>query len=96
MTFKVGSGKANERLAELNRYRRPSQGEVLWSLYQDWDFATVEAARTAEDHLLGRAKEMGWGSEDHSEFIVGIGMSELAELFSEAVDLGATQDEANA
>ena len=96
MTFKVGSGKADERLAELNRYRRPSQGEVLWSLFQDWDFATVEAARAAEDHLLERAKEMGWGSKDHSEFIVGIGMSELAELFSEAVDLGATQDDVKA
>lgn len=95
VTFKVGSGKADDRLAELNRYRRPSQGEVLWSLFQVWDFTTVDAARAAEDHLLALAKGMGWGSNDHSEFLVNVGMSQLAELISEAVDLGQTQDIAN-
>lgn len=92
MTFKVGSGKANDRLAELNRYRRPSQGEVLWSMHHVWDFTTVDAARTAEDHLLDRANGMGFGSKDHSEFIVNIGIAQLAELFSEAVELGSAQD----
>ena len=92
ITFKVGSGKAEDRLAELNRYRRPSQGEVLWSMYQVWDFRTVDAARAAEDNLLGRAKGMGYGSKDHSEFIVGIDMAQLVDLFSEAVDLGSRQD----
>lgn len=94
-TFKVGSGKADDRLAELNRYRRPSQGENIWSIYQVWDFGTADAARTAEDHFLKRAIGMGYGSNDHSEFIVGIGMSELAELFSEAVDLGARRTQAH-
>lgn len=93
MTLKIGSGKAEERLAELNRYRRPSQGEMLWSKYQTWDFATVDAARAAEDHLLAQARVMGHGSKDHSEFIVGIAMSQLAELFTEAVAVGQAQDE---
>lgn len=91
-TFKVGSGKADDRLAELNRYRRPSQGENLWSMYQVWDFRTVDAARAAEDHLLSRANDMGFGSNDHSEFIVKISMTQLAELFSGAVEIGSVRD----
>ncbi|MGI3187435.1 hypothetical protein [Nioella aestuarii] len=93
MTFKIGSGKAEDRLSELNHYRRPSQGEMLWAKYQVWDFATVDAARAAEDHLLARAREMGHGSKDHTEFVVGIAMPQLAELFTEAVAVGQAQDE---
>lgn len=85
LTFKIGSGKADDRLKELNRYRRQSQGEVLWSFHQVWDFQTVDAARAAEDHLLARAKGMGHGSSDNPEFIVNIGMPQLNDLFSEAV-----------
>ena len=91
-TFKVGSGKADDRLAELNRYRRPSQGEVLWSMRHVWDFTTADAAREAEDHLLKRANGMGFGSKDHNEFIVNIGIAQLAELFSEAVEHGSVTD----
>ena len=91
-TFKVGSGKADDRLVALNQYRRPSQGENMWSMYQVWDFMTVDAARTAEDYMLAHATEMGFGSKDHSEFIVGISMAQLADLFSEAVECGVQRD----
>ena len=92
MTFKVGSGKSDDRLADLNRYRRPSQGEMLWSMHQVWDFDTTVAARAAEDYLLIQAKSMGFGSNDHSEFIMNIGLSQLSELFSEAVEQGCARD----
>lgn len=91
-TFKAGSGKADDRLRELNKYRRPTQGENLWSMYQVWDFDTVDAARMAEDHMLLRANEMGFGSKDHNEFIVGIGMAQLADFFAEAVERGSEKD----
>lgn len=87
-TFKVGSGKAAERLAALNLYRRGSQGEMLWSMHQSWEFDTVEAARAAEDHIIARAREMGFGSLDHPEFIVKIPMKTLAQLFDEALAVG--------
>lgn len=88
MTFKIGSGKSKERLAALNCYRRHSQGEAIWSIYQSWEFETVDQARTAEDHLLARARAMGHGSKDHSEFIVGITMSDLLQLCLSAVEVG--------
>lgn len=53
-----------------------------------WTKVWVEAAPTAEDHLLARVREMGHGSIDHSEFIVGIGMKDLSKLFDEAVEVG--------
>jgi len=87
-TFKVGSGKADERIDALNLYRRPSQGEILWTKYHHWLFDTVEAARAAEDYLLSRARDMGYGSPDHSEFILGISMKMLAQLFDESVEVG--------
>ncbi len=92
-TFKVGSGKAEDRLAEINRYRRASQGEVLWSIYHVSDFRTVDAARAAEDQLLFHAKELGHISNDHSEFIVNIGMRQLQDLIAEAIFIGESQDE---
>lgn len=88
MTFKVGSGKTADRLVALNCYRRASQGEALWSIYQSWEFDTSDQARVAEDHLLARARAMGHGSKDHSEFIVGILMTDLAQLCLEAVAAG--------
>jgi len=100
MTFKAGSGKSADRLVELNRYRRASQGETLWSIYQVWDFDTVDGARAAEDHLLARTRALGYGSKDHGEFILDISMSTLSELCSEAVaageaaEAGAVHDDA--
>lgn len=88
MTFKVGSGKTADRLAALNCYRRASQGEALWSIYQSWEFDTPDQARAAEDHLLARARAMGHGSKDHGEFIVGISMGDLAQLWLEGVTAG--------
>ena len=95
-TFKVGSGKAEDRLAELNRYRRASQGEVLWSIYQVFNFRTVDTARAAEDQILARTKELGYSSNDHSEFIVNIGMKQLVDLITEAVNVGEAQDASKA
>lgn len=94
-TFKAGSGKLADRLKVLNCYRRPSQGEALWAIYQSWDFASADAARTAEDFLLAQAEAMGHASKDHSEFIVGISMSDLAELFSRSVAAGEAIDAAS-
>lgn len=96
MTFKAGSGKALERIAALNLYRRVSQGEKLWAKHQIWEFDTVEVARAAEDHLLARTRALGFGSPDHGEFIVGIEMKQLSELFSEAVEAGSARDAAEA
>jgi len=61
-------------------------------MYQVWDFTTVEVARTAEDYTLAHATEMGFGSKDHSEFIVDISMARLADLFLEAVECGVEHD----
>ena len=61
-------------------------------MYQVWDFTEVDAARTAEDYMLAHATEMGFGSKDHSEFIVGISMAQLADLFTEAVERGSQKD----
>jgi len=93
MTVKVGSGKAEDRLADLNRYRRVSQGETIWSLYQQYEFETVVAARAAEDHFLREAHAAGFGSPDHSEFIVGMEMRTLNKLFAEAIEAGQTSNE---
>lgn len=82
MTFKVGSGKAQERINALNQYRRGSQGEAMWAEYQVYDFNSVVAARDAEDHIVSSAKAKGFGSKDHSEFIVGIQIRQLADLIS--------------
>ena len=94
MTFKVGSGKAEERIKHLNYYRRGSLGEVLWSRYQIVEFDTVDAARAAEDHILQRAKENGYGSTDNPEFLCGIEVRELNELISEAVEIGSKREAA--
>lgn len=87
-TLKAGSGKSEDRLAELNRYRRLTQGEARWSIYQVWDFSSVEKARAAEDHILAQARAMGHGSKDHGEFITGISMSLLSELWDQAIAVG--------
>lgn len=92
LTYKVGSGKSEERLEELNRYRRSHQGEARWSIFQAWDFASVDGARAAEDHLIARAHALGHGSKDHGEFLIGIEMPQLAELSEEAVGIGQAAD----
>ncbi len=94
LTFNAGSGKALERIAALNLYRRASQGEALWAKHQIWEFDTVDAARAAEDHLVARTRELGFGSHDHGEFIVGVTMKQLSKLFSEAVEAGSACDAA--
>jgi hypothetical protein len=90
ITFKVGSGKHVDRISALNLYRRPSQGEVLWSLAKGlrYSFGTPEAAQDAEYHLLERAKAEGFGSPDHSEFLVGITFERVRTLFAKAVEVG--------
>ncbi len=93
MTIKIGSGKAEDRLKELNRYRRVSQGETVWSLYQEHEFETAADARAAEDHLLREAHAAGFGSPDHSEFIVGMEMRALNKLVAEAIEMGGTFNE---
>lgn len=88
LTFKVGSGKAEDRKDELNKYRRGSQGENLWSIKSIYDFDTVEAARAAEDYILSEGKRAGYGSPDHSEFLKGITMREMNALYSEGIKVG--------
>ena len=87
MTVKIGSGKHQERIAALNIHRRPSQGEHLWALAKGmlYNFSTVEKAREAEDYMLIKAKEEGFGSPDHSEFLINISLERLSGLFGEAV-----------
>lgn len=93
MTYKVGSGQAKQRLAEMNRYRRPSQGEVIWSGLFGHEFRSPEAARAAEDHILAQAHREGFLSPDHNEFLVGIDFRRLKELFNEAVEIGFRRDQ---
>lgn len=93
LTFKVGSGKAEERLKALNIYRRGSEGEVLWSIKSKYDFASIEAARAAEDYILEKGKAAGHGSPDNSEFLIGMTMRRINELFSEAIVVGLAEDE---
>ncbi len=92
LTFKIGSGKTEERLQELNKYRRGSNGEVLWSIKSKYDFDTVDAARAAEDYILKGGKKAGYGSQDHSEFLVGISIREMNALYSEAIKVGLAKD----
>jgi len=88
LTFKVGSGKAADRIEDLNRYRRLTQGEAKWSERSSTQFATVAGARAAEDHILLEAKKAGYGSDDHSEFLVGISSRDLNALYSMAIEVG--------
>lgn len=92
LTFKVGSGKAADRIEELNRYRRLTQGEAKWSERSSSQFATVSGARAAEDFILLEAKKAGYGSDDHSEFLVGISNRELNALYSKAIEIGLAVD----
>lgn len=92
LTFKVGSGKADDRLKDMNKYRRGSKGEVLWSLKSKYEFSTVEAARAAEDYILEAGKKVGHGSPDHSEFLVDIPMRRINEFYSEAIGVGLVED----
>ncbi|WP_394688415.1 hypothetical protein [Hoeflea sp.] len=92
LTFKVGSGKAAERIEDLNRYRRLTQGEAKWSERPSSQFATVAAARAAEDFTLLEAKKAGYGSKDHSEFLIGISSRELNALYSKAIEIGLAVD----
>ena len=92
MTFKVGSGKVEERLTELNRYRRPSQGETIWKKILSYSFRTPEAARAAEDHILVEAHRGGFWSRDHSEFLVGIDFNQVKGLFNAAVKVGKERE----
>lgn len=94
LTFKVGSGKADERLEALNLYRRIAQGEAKWSVHQRMEFDTVDAARAAEDTLVARVRALGFSSLDHGEFIIDITMKQLGELFAEAVSVGLDCDAA--
>lgn len=95
LTVKVGSGKHLDRIGELNKYRRPSQGEMLWSLAKGmlYEFPIVESARAAEDYLLKKAFDEGFGSSDHGEFLVNIGLDRLSTLFSEAVEVGLARSD---
>jgi hypothetical protein len=86
LTFKIGSGKSDERLRALNLYRRGSQGEAVWSIIRKFTFDNVEAARLAEDWILKRVSEGGNQSVDHSEFIVGMEMKTLDALWVQAID----------
>lgn len=92
LTFKIGSGKAAERIEDLNQYRRLSQGEAKWSEMSSNQFATVAGARAAEDFILIEAKKAGYGSNDHSEFLVGISSRDLNALYSRAIEIGLTVD----
>ena len=92
LTFKVGSGKAAERIEDLNRYRRLTQGEAKWSERSSSRFATVAGARAAEDFILLEAKKSGYGSKDHSEFLVGISSRDLNALYSRAIQIGMAVD----
>lgn len=95
LTFKIGSGKAAERIEDLNRYRRLSQGEAKWSEKTSSQFATVAGARAAEDFILHEAKKAGYGSKDHSEFLVGISIRDLNALYSKAIEIGLAVDAAD-
>ena len=86
LTFKVGSGKTDDRLEQLNLYRRPSQGEMLWSILMRMDLGDVSMARKAEDQILAAAASRGQISPDHSEFVVGMTMEELKAVFAAAID----------
>jgi len=92
LTFKVGSGKAADRIEELNRYRRLTQGEAKWSERSSSQFATVAGARAAEDFILLEAKKAGYGSDDHSEFLVGISSRDLNALYSQSIEIGMAVD----
>lgn len=92
LTFKVGSGKAAERIEDLNRYRRLTQGEAKWSERSSSHFATVAGARAAEDFILSEAKKARYGSKDHSEFLVGISSRDLNALYSKAIEIGLAMD----
>lgn len=94
LTFKIGSGKAAERIEDLNRYRRLSQGEAKWSERSSSQFATVAGARAAEDFILMEARKAGHGSKDHSEFLVGISSRDLNSLYSKAIEIGLAVDAA--
>jgi hypothetical protein len=87
ITVKIGSGQHQDRIAALNQYRRPSQGEHLWALAKGllYEFPTVEGAREAEDYLLAKAKEEGFGSPDHNEFLTDVPLERLSQLFGDAV-----------
>jgi hypothetical protein len=93
LTYKIGSGKASERVAELNMYRRGSLGEMLWSKHSSYEFDSVDGARAAEDHILAEAKKAGYGSKDHSEFLVGITNKELNALYGAAIEIGLAKDQ---
>lgn len=92
LTFKIGSGKAADRIEDLNRYRRLTQGEAKWSERSSTQFATVTGARAAEDYILLEAKKNGYGSNDHSEFLVGISSRDLNALYSKAIEIGLATD----
>lgn len=92
LTFKIGSGKASDRIEELNKYRRRTQGEAQWSEKSSSQFATVAGARAAEDFILREAKKTGYGSDDHSEFLVGISSRDLNALYSKAIEIGLAMD----
>lgn len=92
LTYKIGSGKVTDRIDDLNRYRRLTQGEAKWSERSSTQFATVAGARAAEDFILLEARKAGYGSYDHSEFLVGISSRDLNALYSKAIEIGLAAD----
>ena len=92
LTFKVGSGNAADRIEDLNRYRRLTQGEAKWAERSSSQFTTVTGARAAEDFILLEARKAGYGSKDHSEFLVGISSRDLIALYSRAIEIGMAVD----
>lgn len=84
-TFKVGSGKADDRLAQMNLFRRGSLREPLWSIILQCEFETVEKARSAEDQMITAIHTKNFSLPDHTEFAHGISFEEMKVLFNEAV-----------
>ena len=76
----------------LNRYRCLIQGEAKWSERSSTQFATVAGVRVAEDYILLEAKKAGYGTDDHSEFLVGISSRDQDALYSEAIEIGYAAD----
>ena len=93
LTFKIGSGHSKDRLADLNHYRRPSMKEETWqfALGLVHTFETPDAARDAEDHLLAAGKARGFGSPDHSEFLI-CDVRDVKLLFDAVVEHGRESD----
>jgi len=84
-TFKVGSGKADDRFFQMNLFRRGSLNEPLWAIILRCEFETVEKARSAEDRMIAAIHAQNFSLPDHNELAHGISFEEMKVLFNEAV-----------